>query len=86
MLVAAQRRHLLQHHATIDHIVPAFRRGATAWLPAHLAGLEIHLMLEELIRRRFEVHLNGKPEPMASLQIRGLKRMPVRLAPPLVQA
>jgi hypothetical protein len=49
-------------------------------------------MFEELIRKRFEVHLNrrlelnGKPERMASLQMRGLKWMPVRVAPPLVQA
>ncbi len=60
-----------------DHL--GFGYGEHYCIGAHLARLEIRLMFEELIRRKVEFRLNGRLERMASLQIRGLKRMPVRV-------
>lgn len=60
-----------------DHI--GFGAGVHYCLGAPLARLEIRLLLEELVRRRIEVTLEGEPRRSYSMLFRGVSAMPARL-------
>jgi cytochrome P450 len=59
----------------------AFGFGEHLCLGASLARLEARVMFEELFARWPRFELAGEPEPLASILINGLVRMPVALAP-----
>jgi cytochrome P450 len=59
----------------------AFGFGEHLCLGASLARLEARVMFEELFARWPRFELAGEPEPMASILINGLVRMPVVLEP-----
>jgi cytochrome P450 len=61
-----------------DHV--AFGRGGPHFcLGAHLARLEVRIVLEELAARVKSIELLGEPVRLRSNHINGIKRMPVRL-------
>lgn len=66
-----------------EHI--AFGHGEHFCLGAHLARLELRMMVEELLRRLPDIELAGPIERMHSIQLWGPKHMPVRFTPGPVQ-
>ena len=50
-------------------------------LGAHLARLQMRLMLTDVIERMPDIQLTGKVERVASNLIGGIKRMPVKFTP-----
>src|SRR6266481_9043901 len=59
-----------------EHI--AFGRGEHFCAGAHLARLELRLMLKTLLMRIEHIELGGKVERLKSNVIAGIKHMPVR--------
>jgi cytochrome P450 len=59
----------------------AFAHGEHFCLGAHLARLEIRLILEEILDRLLEIELDGEVEWLASNVFHGIKRMPIRFKP-----
>lgn len=63
-----------------DHV--AFGRGGPHFcLGAHLARLEVRIVLEELATRVKAIQLAGVPVRLRSNHINGIKHLPVRLVP-----
>jgi cytochrome P450 len=62
-------------HATFGRVGPHFCLGA------HLARLELRVLLEELVPRVESIELAGKPERLRSNFANGLKRLPLRVRP-----
>jgi cytochrome P450 len=63
-----------------DHV--SFGRGGPHFcLGAHLARLEVRVVLEELRSRVSTIELTGDPVRLRSNHINGLKHLPVRLTP-----
>jgi cytochrome P450 len=63
-----------------DHV--SFGRGGPHFcLGAHLARLEVAVMLEELAKRLSSIVLLGEPVRLRSNHINGIKHLPVRLIP-----
>jgi cholest-4-en-3-one 26-monooxygenase len=62
-----------------EHI--AFGQGEHFCLGAHLARLELRIMLEELLRRLPDMELAGPVERLHSIQLFGPKHMPVKFTP-----
>jgi cytochrome P450 len=59
-----------------EHI--AFSRGEHFCAGAHLARLELRLMLQALLKRTKQIELTGKVERLRSNFLAGIKHMPVR--------
>lgn len=59
-----------------EHI--AFSRGEHFCAGAHLARLELRLMLQSLLKRTKQIELTGKVERLRSNFLAGIKHMPVR--------
>ena len=59
-----------------DHV--GFGRGEHVCLGAHLARLEIHCLLEELVARMRDAELAGPVERVRSSFVGGIKRVPLR--------
>jgi cytochrome P450 len=66
-----------------EHI--AFGHGEHFCLGAHLARLELRIMVQELMRRLPDMELDGPVQRMHSIQLFGPKHMPVRFTPAPVQ-
>jgi cytochrome P450 len=63
-----------------EHV--AFGRGGPHFcLGAHLARLEVRVVLEELAARVAGIELTGEPSRLRSNHINGIKHLPVRLIP-----
>jgi cholest-4-en-3-one 26-monooxygenase len=62
-----------------DHL--GFGIGPHFCLGAHLARLEIRIMLEELLRRLPDLELDGPVQRLRSGFVNGIKHMPVRFTP-----
>lgn len=62
-----------------DHF--SFAYGEHFCLGAHLARLEIRLIFEEILARMPEAELDGDVERLASNQLAGIKRMPIKFTP-----
>jgi cytochrome P450 len=63
-----------------EHV--AFGRGGPHFcLGAHLARLEVRVVLEELAARVAAIELMGEPSRLRSNHINGIKHLPVRLTP-----
>jgi cytochrome P450 len=62
-----------------EHI--AFSKGEHFCAGAHLARLELRLMLQQLLKRTKQIELNGKVERLRSNFLAGIKHMPIRFAP-----
>ncbi len=62
-----------------DHF--GFSYGEHFCLGAHLARLELRLMLEAILERMPDVELDGEVQWLASNLLHGVKRMPVRFTP-----
>lgn len=61
-----------------EHV--AFGRGGPHYcLGAHLARLEVRVVLEELAARVSSIELTGEPKRLRSNHINGIKHLPVRL-------
>ena len=58
-----------------------FLYGEHFCIGAHLARLQLRVMLEELMRRVPDMQLAGEVERLAAVQITGIKHMPVRFTP-----
>ena len=56
----------------------AFSKGEHFCAGAHLARLELRLMLQALLKRTKQIELNGKVERLRSNFLAGIKHMPVR--------
>jgi cytochrome P450 len=56
----------------------AFSKGEHFCAGAHLARLELRLMLKALLKRTRQIELNGKVERLRSNFLAGIKHMPVR--------
>ncbi|MGO9266727.1 MAG: cytochrome P450 [Candidatus Binataceae bacterium] len=56
----------------------AFSKGEHYCAGAHLARLELRLMLQQLLRRTKQIELTGKVERLRSNFLAGIKHMPVR--------
>jgi len=56
----------------------AFSKGEHFCAGAHLARLELRLMLQALLKRTKQIELNGKVERLRSNFLAGIKQMPVR--------
>lgn len=56
----------------------AFSKGEHFCAGAHLARLELRLMLKALLKRTRQIELNGKIERLRSNFLAGIKHMPVR--------
>ena len=67
-----------------EHI--AFGKGEHFCAGAHLARLELRLMLSDLLRRIDQIELAGKIERLKSNLIAGIKHMPVRFTQARVAA
>jgi cytochrome P450 len=61
-------------HATFGRVGPHFCLGA------HLARLEVAVLLEELVPRVERIELAGEPERLRSNFTNGLKRLPLRVS------
>jgi len=59
-----------------EHI--AFSKGEHFCGGAHLARLELRLMLQALLKRTRQIELTGKVERLRSNFLAGIKHMPVR--------
>ena len=59
----------------------AFSRGEHYCAGAHLARLELRLMLQALLKRTRQIELSGKVERLRSNFLAGIKHMPVRFTP-----
>jgi cytochrome P450 len=59
----------------------AFGQGEHYCIGSHLARLELRLMLEEVMRRMPNLTLAGEIERLSSIQIAGIKHMPVKFTP-----
>jgi cytochrome P450 len=59
-----------------EHV--AFSRGEHYCAGAHLARLELRLMLQALLKRTRQIELTGKVERLRSNFLAGIKHMPVR--------
>jgi cholest-4-en-3-one 26-monooxygenase len=59
----------------------AFGMGEHFCIWAHLARLELRLMLEEVMRRMPDLRLAGEIERLTSIQVSGIKHMPVKFTP-----
>ena len=59
-----------------EHI--AFSKGEHFCGGAHLARLELRLMLQALLKRTKQIELTGKVERLRSNFLAGIKHMPVR--------
>jgi beta-dihydromenaquinone-9 omega-hydroxylase len=70
-------RFLVERNPT-DHV--AFGSGIHFCLGAHLARLEATVVLRELVARVEAIELAGEPEWSGNPSLRGLARLPVRLA------
>ncbi len=66
-----------------EHI--AFGHGEHFCLGAHLARLELRIMVQELMRRLPDMELDGPVQRMHSIQLFGPKHMPVRFTPAPVE-
>lgn len=62
-----------------DHL--SFGHGEHFCLGAHLARLEIRVLLDEIVKRLPDIRLNGEVERICSNQLAGIKHMPVRFSP-----
>ena len=56
----------------------AFSKGEHYCAGAHLARLELRLMLQALLKRTKQIELTGKVERLRSNFLAGIKHMPVR--------
>jgi cholest-4-en-3-one 26-monooxygenase len=63
----------------------AFLYGEHYCLGAHLARLELRVILSELINRLPDIELNGAVEWTQSTQVPGIKHMPVKFTPRAAQ-
>ncbi len=59
----------------------AFGQGEHFCIGSHLARLELRLMLEEVMRRMPDLRLAGEVERLTSIQVAGIKHMPVVFTP-----
>jgi cytochrome P450 len=59
----------------------AFGQGEHFCIGSHLARLELRLMLEEVMRRMPDLRLAGEVERLTSIQVAGIKHMPVAFTP-----
>jgi cytochrome P450 len=59
----------------------AFGRGEHFCIGAHLARLELRLMLEAVLREMPDLRLAGDVERLRSNVVAGIKHMPVRFSP-----
>ena len=59
----------------------AFGQGEHFCIGSHLARLELRLMLEEVMRRMPDLRLAGEVERLTSIQVAGIKHMPVKFTP-----
>ena len=62
-----------------DHL--AFGHGEHFCIGAHLARLEMRVMIEQVMRRMPDLDLAGQPERLRSNFVAGIKHMPVRFTP-----
>jgi cholest-4-en-3-one 26-monooxygenase len=62
-----------------DHL--AFGHGEHFCIGAHLARLEMRVMIEQVMRRMPDLELGGRPERLRSNFVAGIKHMPVRFSP-----
>ncbi len=62
-----------------EHI--AFGYGEHFCLGAHLARLELRVMVEELLRRLPDMELDGPVQRLHSIQLFGPKHIPVKFTP-----
>jgi cholest-4-en-3-one 26-monooxygenase len=62
-----------------DHL--AFGHGEHFCIGAHLARLEMRVMIEQVMRRMPDLELAGPPERLRSNFVAGIKHMPVRFTP-----
>jgi cholest-4-en-3-one 26-monooxygenase len=62
-----------------DHL--AFGHGEHFCIGAHLARLEMRVMIEQVMRRMPDIELAGAPERLRSNFVAGIKHMPVRFTP-----
>jgi cytochrome P450 len=67
-----------------EHI--AFSKGEHFCGGAHLARLELRLMLQALLKRTKQIELTGKVERLRSNFLAGIKHMPVRFTQPQMAA
>ena len=67
-----------------EHI--AFSKGEHFCAGAHLARLELRLMLQALLKRTKQIELTGKVERLRSNFLAGIKHMPVRFTQTAVAA
>lgn len=67
-----------------DHL--AFGHGEHFCLGAHLARLEMRIMIEQVMRRMPDLELAGQPERLRSNFVAGIKHMPVRFTPSGIHA
>ena len=59
----------------------AFGQGEHFCIGSHLARLELRLMLEAVTRRMPDIRLRGEVERLNSIQVAGIKHMPVKFTP-----
>jgi cholest-4-en-3-one 26-monooxygenase len=62
-----------------DHL--AFGHGEHFCIGAHLARLEMRVMIEQVMKRMPDLELAGHPERLRSNFVAGIKHMPVRFTP-----
>ncbi len=62
-----------------DHL--AFGHGEHFCIGAHLARLEMRVMIEQVMRRMPDLELAGEPERLRSNFVAGIKHLPVRFTP-----
>jgi cytochrome P450 len=67
-----------------DHL--AFGHGEHFCIGAHLARLEMRVMIEQVMCRMPDLELAGQPERLRSNFVAGIKHMPVRFSPAAAQA
>ncbi|MBV8053909.1 MAG: cytochrome P450 [Deltaproteobacteria bacterium] len=67
-----------------DHL--AFGHGEHFCIGAHLARLEMRVMIEQVMRRMPDLELAGQPERLRSNFVAGIKHMPVRFTPSAMEA